>query len=484
MDVHLRMYAATQINEIVRFNASIPHRLIDLNMKCLHNVLQHLDISDLVILATANLTNHKDLDQAFTMETSAKAHPFEASIRDRFLQLGYTDCVTNNPDCITFEKTVFRYFGTLISGAGIYYDPTYHRHNAKIEEVISKYGSTLTEIRLINADVSAFEDIRIPFYNVTELKFEDGWLGQTFCELHKWFPNLKSLTLIYTKICDRSFFVKQEHPNLIVLSVRNKYLCQCYRMNRNALADNVLHYVLSNFHLKRFLNTNPQLRYLTLYHDREDSIYEESMRLQPHEFLIQINFHLLEYIANTLPQLCYLKLNIQEMRSFRFNDVATTMTHLTTYPTLETLVIETSQLNQLTQLNIVSGKLIHLEITVYSPIQDYELLYGFVSRFNNIESLSIGLHPVTVDDDAFVCMVKCLVNLKILQLALYKYNFTDCLFFIVKKFDRLHTVRIHCIGIESMDTESFVNSVNENFFFKFKNWRGTCISEGFEFNKC
>lgn len=168
-------------------------RLTDLKANCLNKLMKHLDINDLVILAIANLANHEHLDEAYTTETSATTHPLEASIRDRFLDLGYTDCITNNPDCIRFEETVFRYFGTLIPRARLYYDPSYQRHNAKIERVVIDYGSDLTEMELINADMCAFEAVMKPFRKVTKLEFEDGWLGRSFFELHRWFPNPDSL---------------------------------------------------------------------------------------------------------------------------------------------------------------------------------------------------------------------------------------------------------------------------------------------------
>lgn len=457
-------------------NTSFTLRLIDLSADCLNKLFKHLDISDLVILAKANLANHEDLDQAFTAETNATTHPYEACIRDRFLQLGYDDCVTNNPNCVAFERTVFRYFGTLISRARLYYDPDYERHNAMIEQVIIEYGSELSEIGLINADMSAFEAIMKPFEKVTKLIFEDGWLGRSFLEIQKWFPNLESLILNNTKISDRRF-IKQEHPNLIEFSMKNKYLCRCYRMNRSVFANNILDNVMSNFHLNFFLNLNPQVKYLALFHDRDDAVFE--LDIEPHQFLIQINFDLLKLIANTLPQLCYLKLNIQEMR----------LLHLPTYLTrfsssLKTLIVEISQTNQLTQLNLVSDELNRLEISVNVLIQDYELLAEFVGRFKSIEHLSIGFQPIPLDDDYLVHMIKGLTNLKVLEISLYKNHFLNDLCYIIKKFDRLHTVRIcYCIEIAPEARESFLNFINENYFIKNKNWRGSCIFNVFEFKR-
>ncbi|XP_037048912.1 uncharacterized protein LOC119083331 [Bradysia coprophila] len=454
---------------------SIPLRLSNLNVNCLNELFQYLNISDLILLSMANLTNHKNLDRAFTAETKVTTHPYEACIRDRFLQLDYSNNnVTNNPDCILFEKIVFHYFGTLISKVRLYYDINYQRCNANIEQVVMEYGSALSEIGLINADISAFENISEPFQNVTKLKFDNGWLGPTFIELSKWFPNLKCLSLNETQLSDVRF-IRQENPNLIELSLKNKCLCECSRMNPNVLADNVLHYTIGNLNLKQILALVPNLKRLSLCHDKENTIFEQDRK--PYHFLIQIDFDLLLFITNSLMQLCYLKLNIIELSLFRIP------TCQVAFNELKTLVIETSNTNQLTQLNITADELNHLEIIVHSFIQDVKLLANFVVRFERIEYLSIGHHPVDLKDDDFIHMINSLMKLKALQIALYKNKFTDDLVYIIEKFNRLHTVLVSCIEVAPTDRELFLEFVNENNMLKRKNWSGSCIFGGFEFKK-
>lgn len=450
-------------------------RLTDLNADCLAELFKYLNISDLTLLSTANLTNHNNLDQAFTVNTDAASHPYERCIRDRFLQLNYSDDnITNNPDCVLFEKTVFRYFGSLISSVQIYYDRNYQRHSARIEQVIMEYGLALSEIGLINADVSAFENISEPFVHVTKLKFEDSWLGPTFFELFKWFPNLQSLSLHWVQMSDDRF-IKQVIPNLMELSLKNKFLCQCGRMNRYALAENVLDYAISNLNLKSFLALMPNLKRLSLCHDRDDVIFEPDM--QPNHFVIQINFDLLFFVASSLLQLCYLKLNIREMLFL----------HLPRYPIkfneLKTLIVETSDTNQLTQLPIASDALNHLEIIVDSFIDDNRILSEFVGRFESMEYLSIGHHPIDLEDDDLDKVIHNLMKLKVLQIASHKYKFADDLCFVVKRFDRVQTVRISCIEIASTDKAEFLESINENYFLKSKNWRGSIVSNIFEFER-
>lgn len=453
---------------------SVPRKLCELDEICLSEIFKHLDISDLVVLTVANLTDHKNLDQAFTVQTSPTTHPYETSIRNRFLQLGYTDCITNNPDCILFEKTVFRYFGSLLSAVRLYYDHNYQRHNAKIEQVITDYGKMLSGMELINADTSAFESIKEPFVNLANLKFEGGRLGKTFLELSKWFPNLMSLTLNGTKISAEQFF-KQEHPKLVELSVKNNNLCRCNRSDRNVFGDDGLEFSVNNLQLKRFLDLNGQLNSLTLYHDAEDAIFERNM--QPYQFLIQINFDLLRFIANTLLRLYFLKLNITKMLSMYIPP------YQTTFLRLRTLIVEASNTNQLTQLNIVSTELHHLEMTIHSPIDNYKALAAFVRGFKNIEYLSIGHHPVTLHDENFVRMIKDLHSLRILRISLYKFNFSGELCYIIQNFDHLLTIKISCMEIASTDRQSFVDYVNGNFILKNSNWTGVCIDNEFEFKK-
>lgn len=203
-----------------------------------------------------------------------------------------------------------------------------------------------------------------------------------------------------------------------------------------------------------------------------------NMNEQPHKFLIQINFDLLKFIANTLTQLCYLKLNVQSVRLLH------TPTFLTQFTSsLKTLIVETAEVNQIIQLNFWCDELVCLEITVHVPIQDYKLFSEFVCRFKSIKSLSIGFHPVTLDDDFFVRMMKSLANLQTLAISSYKNQFLNDLCFIINTFDRIHTVRIDCFDVAPDDRDAFINSINGNYFLNNNNWKGSCVLNEFELKK-
>lgn len=457
-------------------DASNPLRLINLDVNCLREIFKYLDTSDIVILTKANLTGNENLDKIFVPQQNTTIHPYEACIQNRFLQLGYNDCITNNPHCVSFERRVFRYFGKLLSEVRLYFDPNFQRYNAHIEQVILDYGhgQSLVTMELINADTCAFDNIKKPFHNVTTLKFVNGWVGTKCLELCKWFPNLRSLTLNGTKICNGRF-MKQELSNLIELSVRNKHLCRCYRMNLNMFSNNILDYVVSNLQLKRFLHLNSQLRYLTLFHDPEDAIFEQNK--QPNHFLIQINCDLLKFIANNLLKLNFLRLNITEIRPLHVP------TYLTAFLQLKTLVVEVSDIKQLSQVNITTNELHGLGLTIHTPFTDYKVLCTFVSRFKTIESLSIDHHPLDLQDKDLVYLMENLTNLKTLRIALYEDKFSHDLFYIINKFDRLNAVRIHCFFDDRTNKQTFLKFVNESIILKSRNWRGSWIGNECVFRK-
>lgn len=440
-------------------------KLTDLDADCLNKLLKYLNLKDIIALAVANLTDCEDLERVFATETNAKTHPYEAAIRDWFVKYKYNedDAITNNPKYFERSNAFLCLFRPLIPNIWLYYDTKYHRHNAKMEQIIIKYGSTfLNEIIFINADMSAFEDIEKPFVNVKTLKFEDGYLSKTFCELGKWFPRLESLTLNQTQIFDPKF-IEHSFPYLKSLSVKNKHIFRHGRMNRS-FDEDVLDYFLSNQNLKRFIELNSRLESLVLFHDRTEGFHKRGLRSD--EFLIQINSELLKVIASNLPRLKYLELDIKEIGL----DFATELVNFNL--NLNLLVVETLRVSQLTKLNIMSDKLVNLNLTIHLRSRNYDVLAQFVARFVNIESLTINW-PIDVYNQDFIKMVKKLNNLKYFQIELDKNIFANHLSHVISQFDHLKTLTVKCAEIPTRDQKSFLDAINKNDYLKRNNWKGS-----------
>lgn len=441
-------------------------QLTDLSADCLNKLLKYLDLKDVTALAVANLTDCDDLETVFTNETNAKIHPYEATIRDWFAKYQYNenDAISNNPTCFELNNAFLRLFRSLISIIWLCYDTKYYRHSAKMEQIIIKYGTTyLIEIIFINADMSAFEEIEKPFIHVKTLKFEDGYLSKTFCDLGTWFPRLESLTLNQTQVFDPKF-IEHSFPYLKKLSVRNKHVFRHDRMNRTAVDDDFLDYFLSNKNLIKFMELNSRLENLILFHDRTEGFFKRGLRSD--EFLIQINPELLRAIATNLPRLSYLELDIKEIGLDFAKELINFDLHL------KLLVVETLRVSQLSQLNIMSDKLVNLNLTIHLRSRNYDVLSQFVARFQNIEFLSINW-PIDVYNQDFIKMFKKLTNLKHLQIELDKNIFANHLTHVMSHIDHLKTLTIKCAEIPKRDQQSFLDVINKNDFLRRNNWDGS-----------
>lgn len=438
-------------------------KLTDLSADCLNKLFNYLNFKDMKALAVANLTDCDDLERAFFKETNAKIYPYEAAIRDWFMKYEYNenDAITNNPDYFELNNAFLRLFRSLIANIWLCYDTKYHRHNAKMEQIIIKYGATyLNEIIFINADMSAFEDIEKPFVHVKTLKFEDGYLSKTFCDLGKWFPRLESLTLNQTQIFDPTF-IEHPFPYLKNLSVKNKHIFRHDHLNRTSVDDDFLNYFLSNKNLKKFIELNARLENLVLFHDRTEGFFKKGLRSD--EFLIQINSELLKAIATNLPRLHYLELDIKEIGL----DFAKELINFNL--NLKTLVVETLRVSQLTQLNIMSDKLVNLNLTIHLRSRNYDVLSQFVERFANIEYLTITW-SIDIFNQDFIKMIKKSTTLKHLQIELDKNIFANHLSHVVSQFDHLKTLTVKCVDIPMRDRQSFLDVINKNDYLQRNNW--------------
>ncbi|KAJ6643572.1 hypothetical protein Bhyg_08535, partial [Pseudolycoriella hygida] len=332
-------------SELKKFTTNI----FDLNQECLTKIFENLTFEEFINLASANLLNSKVLYEVFR-DNNKLPHPYEEAIKEHFKQFDYANLIHNTPASIQYEREVFGMFGSLISKVGLYYDHRNYRYNGALDKIILDYGMNLEEIGLYNADANTFDTIQRRFVNVTDLVFEDGFVGRTFLNLKKWFPNLLTLTMIDAKIWDCSFF-QQKLRYLVKFSMKNpSCFCFCCSKFSNVLSDPSLH-MATNDHLKQFLRANPQIQHLTISHDKEDVIYSEAGQ----ELSMRINSDLLQFIENHLKLLRYLNVDITLSRK-RFVPPV----ELTTFRNLETLIIKASQPKHLAKLNIEAQKLNNL----------------------------------------------------------------------------------------------------------------------------
>lgn len=451
--------------------------LMDLNADCLNEIFKYLNSMDIITLADANLTSRTDIAQAFTPNTSARTHPYEATIRDHFLKNLYHDFVyiSNDPRHVDGFEKVLQYFGTLVPEILLHYETRHHRRYAKMEQLICHYATSLTEMSLINADMSAFEDINKPFETMKHLKFEGGWLSQKFCELGKWFPNLVSLMLIGAQIANPKC-IEMPFPNLRILMLRNKHICRYDRVNRNQLVEDPLDFALSSTNVERFIMQNPQLENLTIYHDDAEAARDTTNR--PSECVIQLNSRLLDAIALNLPKLNYLKINIEDIREFDYD------TEVIQFRYLKTLIVEAKQINQLHQImNAMSNRLSHLTITL-NRNYEYQVLCQFIIRFKYIDSLLIQHRAIDVKNAHFADLMTKLIDLSSLQITLQKDNIKDSVCFIMEKCNKLYTLTIRCTEIEKEDQAAFIKDIDPLLRIGIKKWTVETDCSDFIFTRC
>lgn len=164
-------------------------RLIDINADCLRKIFKPLSLDQLIDLVDANLTDCEEDENVFNIQTDVRTHPYQASIRDAFLENVRTtdiDAFSNDPDYFWYDEKTLRYFGSLIADISLSYYSEFYRHNAQIEEALLKYcTTTLSKISINNSDQCAFENIDEPFTNVTEITITNGYLSKELSDFNK-----------------------------------------------------------------------------------------------------------------------------------------------------------------------------------------------------------------------------------------------------------------------------------------------------------
>lgn len=73
-----------------------------------------------------------------------------------------------------------------------------------VANAIVEHCTQLTELRLENSHIVALDSIKTPIAKLELLYLDNGFLGPIFSEFGKWFPQLRTLTVINCNVIDES----------------------------------------------------------------------------------------------------------------------------------------------------------------------------------------------------------------------------------------------------------------------------------------
>lgn len=216
-------------------DASVSKRsttITDLNDHCIATIFSHLNIIDLANVAASNTR-------------------FSVSPRLAFKINFSKEVVYISNEHHRKAKMILRKFGFLIEELSLKYDAKYHRFNYALEATISKYcHKTLNRMNVSGYNEALFNRIKRTFEAVGKISFCEGVLGEFQMNLRKWFPNLRLMNLILSKIENANYAkcIEQNIPSLKSLNVSNDSESPIYFTNEN---------------LKRAIQMNQCWNYLT-----------------------------------------------------------------------------------------------------------------------------------------------------------------------------------------------------------------------------
>lgn len=273
-------------------------QLIDLNDRCIIKILSFLSINDLVNISTSSPRFKICSWFVFTQN---------------FANNVITVCNETTSAGRLPSELLLSNFGHLIKYLKVKYKDDYYRFNSELDKHIIKYcEKSVTEIKFINLDKFAFDQLKRPFKSVTKVIFTACVVGKLIFQFNKWFPNAQSLDFVESKIlswtdakCIEKCFPKLQHLGIINPKRADENFNYEFE-EANAL---LFRPIFSNTNLKAAIDVNPQLKSLKLKHNNNDLEHVN----YSDECGIKINPRLLGYINEKLPLLDELDLMVSQI---------------------------------------------------------------------------------------------------------------------------------------------------------------------------
>lgn len=237
--------------------------ITDLNVDCLEEIFERLNINDLLRVADTCSRFRKVTGLLFT----GKNVNGSVVIASDDIQFGWLDNEYESEiKGILHSLRFLRCFGHLIVKMSIEFDDQYHYN--EIFRYVNEYCSeNLIKLLVDGSKEILIENISKPFANVKLISFSQCTLGRNLTNFNKWFPQMKYLKLEHNNVQDQKC-IEMSFPHLKHFSYCNMWISSAQGFDDQ--------------NLKKFIRLNTQLRCLNL---------------------LEFNIKLLRYISKYLHQL-------------------------------------------------------------------------------------------------------------------------------------------------------------------------------------
>lgn len=381
---------------------------IDLNLDCIEAILRHLPPEDLLNANDSNTDLRLLVNMVYRHQYAKKtAHMdflIHEYVRNRPLDNRIDDIRIHD---LKTSLQMLRTAGNLIQLLNINFENYDLKHCASLFRYMNEYcNEKLSQAHIHNIPESAFIEpiFQKPFLKLKKLGFFNTNLHGEMVEFNKWYPALRTLSLMDCKLIDP----------------------QCIEMNFPSLRHLYLDNAIPSESIESMLRLNPQLKTFHFIHDYSSQILETAS-----DHLTKLERLSIEFRSDTNGYMDIIS-------SKRNNDI--------NFQNLNTLIIRLVKNAFLSfpQMPMSFGPIIQFHL--FSSCRLNDNFQDFLSRHPTMTYLFFH-GPVTAIDKVFAMVSNALPNLREMYFVKLHLDFPE----IVALMNRYTSIQeIGCIGFDNL----------------------------------